>query len=94
MKFGNYEILSSFCLNVLLKFLLAKGAKNASNSAAYLGTWLTYYLTYIIIVPYLQTLLLLIHFQPLYLIHIIYTQRLCHRVPEHGIFTAYKSCIC
>jgi hypothetical protein len=94
MKFGNYEKLSSCCLNVLIKFLLVKGAKNTSNSADYLGTWLGYYLTYKIIVPYPHTLLLFLHFQSLYLIHILYIYCLCHSVPEHGIFTVYKSCIC
>ena len=56
MKFGNYEILSSFCFNVLIKFLFAKEAKiRSTNYAAYLGTWLSYHLTYIITVSYLQT---------------------------------------
>jgi len=80
---------------MLITFLLAKGAKiRATNYTAYLGTWLSYHLTYIIIVSYLETLLLLIHFKPLYLIHKIYTQCLRHRVPERGTFTVRKYCIC
>jgi len=58
---------------------LTKGAKiRATNSVAYLGTRLSYHLTYVIIVLYLQTLLLLIHFQSLFLIHKIYTQCICY----------------